>query len=52
MTIQAETWQIMILNLPNFAGLVIAVWILDRRLSILEQLLDKVLDRCLPEDEE
>jgi len=50
MTITLETWQVMILNLPNFVGFVVAVWVLDRRLSSLEGLLGNVLDRCLPED--
>jgi len=50
MGIDANTWQIMLLNLPNFAGFILAVWILDRRLSSLENLLEDVLSRCLPDD--
>jgi len=49
MTIDISTWQILVLNLPNFAGLLIALFVLERRLVSLETLLRDVLVRCLPD---
>lgn len=45
--IDADTVSLVIANIPNFVGLVLAVWVLDRRLTSLEGLLSRVLDKCL-----
>jgi hypothetical protein len=46
-----ETLKLVIVNLPNFVGLVLAVYVLNSRMVAFEDLLRNVLERCIHDHE-